>query len=41
MDTPPENYAMASSYLKINLAGFVLLYLDFLIHSILRGIGTL
>src|SRR5690606_18896311 len=40
MDTPPENFAMASSYLKINLAGFVLLYLDFLIHSILRGIGN-
>ena len=40
MDTPPENFAMASSYLTINLAGFVLLYLDFLIHSILRGIGN-
>ena len=40
MKTPPENFAMASSYLKINLAGFVLLYLDFLIHSILRGVGN-
>lgn len=40
MDTPPENFAMASGYLKINLAGFVLLYMDFLIHSILRGIGN-
>lgn len=40
METPPENFTMASSYLKINLAGFVLLYLDFLIHSILRGIGN-
>jgi putative MATE family efflux protein len=40
MDTPPENFAMASSYLKLNLAGFTLLYIDFLIHSILRGIGN-
>jgi putative MATE family efflux protein len=39
MGTPPENFAMASSYLKINLAGFILLYLGFLINSILRGIG--
>jgi putative MATE family efflux protein len=39
MDTPPENFAMASSYLKITLAGFVLLYMGFLINSILRGIG--
>lgn len=40
METPPENFAMASSYLKLNLAGFILLYMDFLIHSILRGIGN-
>jgi putative MATE family efflux protein len=40
MDTPPENFAMASSYLKLNIAGFTLLYLDFLIHSILRGMGN-
>lgn len=40
MDTPPENFAMASGYLKLNLAGFILLYMDFLIHSILRGIGN-
>lgn len=39
MDTPPENFAMASSYLVISLAGFILLYLGFLINSILRGIG--
>jgi putative MATE family efflux protein len=40
MDTPPENFAMASSYLKLNIAGFTLLYLEFLIHSILRGMGN-
>ena len=39
MDTPPENFTMASSYLKISLLGFILLYLGFLINSILRGIG--
>ena len=39
MDTPPENFAMASSYLKITLAAFILFYLGFLINSILRGIG--
>lgn len=39
MDTPLENFAMASSYLKITLAGFILFYLGFLINSILRGIG--
>jgi putative MATE family efflux protein len=39
MDTPPENFSMASSYLKISLAGFILGYLGFLINSILRGIG--
>lgn len=39
MDTPPENFAMASSYLKISLAGFILMYVGFLINSILRGIG--
>lgn len=40
METPQENFVMASSYLKLNLAGFTLLYLDFLIHSILRGMGN-
>jgi putative MATE family efflux protein len=39
MDTPRENFAMASSYLKITVAGFILMYLGFLINSILRGIG--
>lgn len=39
MKTPPENFAFASSYLKISLAGFILMYLGFLIMSILRGIG--
>ncbi len=39
MGTPPENFAMASTYLKINLAGMVLLYLGLLTNFILRGIG--
>ena len=39
MATPPENFAMASTYLKINLAGIVLFYLGFLTNFILRGIG--
>ena len=39
MDTPHANFSMASSYLKISMAGFVLMYLGFLINSILRGIG--
>jgi putative MATE family efflux protein len=39
MNTPPENFAMASSYLKIMLLSFVLMYMGFLISSILRGIG--
>jgi putative MATE family efflux protein len=39
MGTPPENFAMASTYLKINLAGMILLYLGLLINFILRGIG--
>jgi len=39
MGTPPENFTLASSYLKISLAGFILLYLGLLINSILRGIG--
>lgn len=39
MDTPPEIFPIASSYLKISLAGFVLMFLTFLITSILRGIG--
>lgn len=39
METPSENFALASSYLKISLAGFILLYMAILISSILRGIG--
>jgi putative MATE family efflux protein len=39
MKTPPENFAMASTYLKINLAGILLFYLGFLTNFILRGIG--
>jgi putative MATE family efflux protein len=37
--TPPENFAMASSYLRIMLVSFILTYMGFLISSILRGIG--
>ncbi len=39
MGTPEEVFAMATSYLKITLAGFILLFMTFLISSILRGIG--
>ena len=39
MKTPPENFAMASSYLRIMLLSFILMYMGFLISSILRGIG--
>ena len=39
MKTPPENFAMASTYLKITLGGFILLYMTFTINSVLRGIG--
>jgi putative MATE family efflux protein len=39
MATPPENFTMASSYLRINLCGFVLFYLGILINFTLRGIG--
>ena len=39
MDTPSEIFTMASSYLKISIAGFILLFLTFLVTSILRGIG--
>jgi putative MATE family efflux protein len=39
MDTPAEIFSMASSYLKISLAGMLFLYLTFTISSILRGIG--
>ena len=39
IDTPSENFSMASGYLKISLLGFVPMYLVFLTISILRGIG--
>lgn len=39
METPSENFALASSYLKIMLLSFPLMYLGLLISSILRGIG--
>ena len=39
MATPPEIFAMASSYLRMSLAGFLLLYLGLLTNFILRGIG--
>ncbi len=39
MGTPPENFAMASSYLRINLASFILFYFGMLANFILRGIG--
>jgi putative MATE family efflux protein len=39
MDTPPEVFAISSSYLKISLGGVILLYFMFTITSILRGIG--
>jgi putative MATE family efflux protein len=39
MGTPSDNFAMASGYLKISMAGFILFYLGLLINSILRGIG--
>lgn len=39
MNTPEVIFPMASSYLKITLAGFILTFLINLITSILRGIG--
>lgn len=39
MGTPEAIFEMASSYLKITLAGFLLTILGFLIPAILRGIG--
>jgi putative MATE family efflux protein len=39
MATPPENFAMASSYLRINLCALILFYLGILINFTLRGIG--
>ena len=39
MKAPPENFGMASAYLKISFLSTVLMFLAFLINSILRGIG--
>jgi putative MATE family efflux protein len=39
MDTPPEIFSMASSYLRISLSGVLFLYMMFTISSILRGLG--
>ncbi len=39
MGTPSEIFPMASSYLKISLVAFTLMFLSFLISSILRGVG--
>ncbi len=39
MNTPESIFELASGYLKISLAGFILMYFSFLIASILRGIG--
>jgi putative MATE family efflux protein len=39
MDTPEENFILASSYLKISAGGFIFMYMGLLIASILRGIG--
>jgi putative MATE family efflux protein len=39
MKAPPENFAMASSYLKISMCGTIFIFLIFAINSVLRGIG--
>ena len=39
MATPPENFGMASTYLRLNLAAFILFYFGMLANFILRGIG--
>ena len=39
MRTPDENFAAASSYLKISFLSTLLMFMSFLISSILRGIG--
>jgi putative MATE family efflux protein len=39
MNAPPENFAMASSYLKISFCSTILMFMMFAITSILRGIG--
>jgi putative MATE family efflux protein len=39
MATPPENFAMASGYLRINLVCLVFFFVGILTNFILRGIG--
>jgi putative MATE family efflux protein len=39
LGAPPENFAMASSYLKISFLSTIIIFFAFLINSILRGIG--
>jgi MATE family, multidrug efflux pump len=39
MQTPPENFSMASSYLKVVLGGFSLYFLSFIMIAVLRGMG--
>ncbi len=39
MNTPEAIFSMASSYLRISLAGAILLYMMFTVSSILRGVG--
>lgn len=39
MNAPPENFSMASSYLKLSLLSTIFMYMAFLIGAILRGIG--
>ncbi|MDP4094654.1 MAG: MATE family efflux transporter [Bacillota bacterium] len=39
MNTPPEVFVQASGYLKISMASFLIMFLAYLISSILRGIG--
>lgn len=39
LKTPESLIGLASSYLKINFIGFTIMYMGFLVTSILRGIG--
>jgi putative MATE family efflux protein len=39
LGAPPENFVMASGYLKISFLSTIIIFLAFLINSILRGIG--
>jgi putative MATE family efflux protein len=39
MQTPPENFSMASAYLKVVLGGFPLYFVAFIMIAVLRGMG--